>query len=107
MASFGSSKLPRFQMNIMMNSNLVSADIFWAEIDTKQGYCSQKIQYFQHQQPVDQSQWYFHHSHASIFYYYVLSALKRVMDKGGMDLEIIVNPEVTDDGHSVIQVTAR
>jgi hypothetical protein len=26
------------------------------------------------------------------------------MDNGGMDLEIIVNPKVTDDGRSVIQV---
>lgn len=31
-------------------------------------------------------------------------ALKKVMTDGGMDLDIIVNPKVTDDGHSVIQV---
>ena len=26
------------------------------------------------------------------------------MDNGGMELDIIVNPKVTEDGHSVIQV---
>jgi hypothetical protein len=34
----------------------------------------------------------------------IVLALKKIMDNGGMDLEIIVNPKVTDDGHSVIQV---
>ena len=29
------------------------------------------------------------------------------MDKGGMDLEIIGNPKVTDDGRSVLQVRIR
>ncbi|KZT19061.1 UTP-glucose-1-phosphate uridylyltransferase [Neolentinus lepideus HHB14362 ss-1] len=33
-----------------------------------------------------------------------LKALKRIMDKGGMDLDIIVDPKVTDDGQSVIQL---
>ncbi|KAG5648551.1 hypothetical protein DXG03_003162 [Asterophora parasitica] len=33
-----------------------------------------------------------------------LKALKKVMDNGGMELEIIVNPKVTDDGHSIIQL---
>lgn len=33
-----------------------------------------------------------------------LRALKKVMDNGGMELEIIVNPKVTDDGHSIIQL---
>jgi UTP--glucose-1-phosphate uridylyltransferase len=31
-------------------------------------------------------------------------ALKKVMTGGGMDLDIIVNPKVTDDGRSIIQV---
>ncbi|KAH7924598.1 UTP--glucose-1-phosphate uridylyltransferase [Leucogyrophana mollusca] len=34
-----------------------------------------------------------------------LKALKRIMDNGGMDLDIIVNPKVTDDGQSVIQAS--
>ncbi|KAJ7268855.1 UTP-glucose-1-phosphate uridylyltransferase [Mycena haematopus] len=33
-----------------------------------------------------------------------LKALKRVMDKGGMDLDIIINPKVTDKGEAVIQL---
>ncbi|KIM92105.1 hypothetical protein PILCRDRAFT_111763 [Piloderma croceum F 1598] len=33
-----------------------------------------------------------------------LKALKRIMDNGGMKLDIIVNPKVTEDGHSVIQL---
>jgi len=33
-----------------------------------------------------------------------LKALKRVMDNAEMELEIIVNPKVTDDGHAVIQL---
>jgi hypothetical protein len=32
-------------------------------------------------------------------------ALKRIMDKGGMELDIIVNPKVTEEGQSVIQVS--
>ncbi len=44
---------------------------------------------------------FFYASHDPIF---VFSALKRIMDKDGMELEIIVNPKVTDDGHAVIQV---
>lgn len=32
------------------------------------------------------------------------TALKRVMDREGMELEIIINPKVTEDGTSVIQV---
>jgi UTP--glucose-1-phosphate uridylyltransferase len=35
-----------------------------------------------------------------IFY----AALKRVMDNEGMELEIIINPKVTDDGTQIIQV---
>lgn len=31
-------------------------------------------------------------------------ALKRIMDGGGMDLDIIVNPKMTDNGQAVIQV---
>ena len=31
-------------------------------------------------------------------------ALKRIMDKQAMDLDIIVNPKVTEEGHAVIQV---
>ena len=31
-------------------------------------------------------------------------ALKRIMDNGNMELDIIVNPKVTRDGESVIQV---
>ena len=37
----------------------------------------------------------------------VVAALKRVMENEGMDLEIIVNPKVTDDGQAVIQVFER
>ena len=37
----------------------------------------------------------------------VAAALKRVMENEGMDLEIIVNPKVTDDGQAVIQVFQR
>jgi len=33
-----------------------------------------------------------------------LRALKKVMDNGGMELEIIVNPKITDDGRSIIQL---
>ncbi|KAJ7901973.1 UTP-glucose-1-phosphate uridylyltransferase [Mycena olivaceomarginata] len=33
-----------------------------------------------------------------------LKALKRVMDKGGMDLDIIINPKVTEKGEAVIQL---
>ncbi|KAJ7924949.1 UTP-glucose-1-phosphate uridylyltransferase [Mycena leptocephala] len=33
-----------------------------------------------------------------------LKALKRVMDKGGMELEIILNPKVTERGDAVIQL---
>lgn len=33
-----------------------------------------------------------------------LRALKRVMENEGMELEIIVNPKATDDGHPVIQL---
>ncbi|KAG5720447.1 UTP--glucose-1-phosphate uridylyltransferase, partial [Termitomyces sp. T112] len=33
-----------------------------------------------------------------------LRALKKIMDKGGMDLEIIGNPKVTDDGRSILQL---
>lgn len=33
-----------------------------------------------------------------------LRALKRVMENEGMELEIIVNPKTTDDGHPVIQL---
>jgi len=33
-----------------------------------------------------------------------LKALKRIMGKGGMELDIIVNPKVTEDGQSVIQL---
>jgi UTP--glucose-1-phosphate uridylyltransferase len=33
-----------------------------------------------------------------------LSALRRVMNGGGMELDIIVNPKLTDDGQAVIQV---
>ena len=35
------------------------------------------------------------------------AALKQKMDNGGMELDIIVNPKVTEDGHSVIQVCFR
>lgn len=34
----------------------------------------------------------------------IILALKRVMENEGMELEIIVNPKMTDDGHSVVQV---
>ncbi|KAG6813552.1 hypothetical protein H0H92_009944 [Tricholoma furcatifolium] len=33
-----------------------------------------------------------------------LRALKKIMDKGGMELEIIANPKTTDDGRAVIQL---
>ncbi|KAL4074213.1 UTP-glucose-1-phosphate uridylyltransferase [Scleroderma citrinum] len=33
-----------------------------------------------------------------------LRALRRVMENEGMELEIIVNPKTTDDGHSVVQL---
>jgi UTP--glucose-1-phosphate uridylyltransferase len=33
-----------------------------------------------------------------------ISALKRVMETEGMELEIIINPKTTDDGHAVVQV---
>ena len=33
-----------------------------------------------------------------------LPALKRVMNGGGMELDIIANPKLTDDGQAVIQV---
>lgn len=31
-------------------------------------------------------------------------ALKRIMEIEGMELEIIINPKVNDDGHEVVQV---
>jgi hypothetical protein len=31
-------------------------------------------------------------------------ALKRIMNGGGMDLDIIVNPKMTDNGQAVVQV---
>ena len=31
-------------------------------------------------------------------------ALKRVMDNNGMELDLIINPKVTEEGHAVIQV---
>jgi hypothetical protein len=40
-----------------------------------------------------------------IYTYPYGAALKRVMDKGGMELEIILNPKVTERGDAVIQVT--
>jgi hypothetical protein len=40
-----------------------------------------------------------------IYTYSYDAALKRVMDKGGMELEIILNPKVTERGDAVIQVT--
>jgi UTP--glucose-1-phosphate uridylyltransferase len=33
-----------------------------------------------------------------------LKALKRVMDTEGLELEIIINPKTTDDGHAVVQL---
>jgi UTP--glucose-1-phosphate uridylyltransferase len=33
-----------------------------------------------------------------------LKALKRIMDREGLELEIIINPKTTDDGHAVIQL---
>ena len=33
-----------------------------------------------------------------------LKALKRVMETEGMELEIIINPKMNDDGQAVIQV---
>jgi len=36
--------------------------------------------------------------------YINLPALKRIMDNGGMELDIIVNPKVADDGTAVIQL---
>ena len=34
-----------------------------------------------------------------------LKAVKRIMEGDGMDLDIIINPKTTDDGHAVIQVS--
>lgn len=31
-------------------------------------------------------------------------ALKKIMENDGMELDIITNPKITDDGHAVIQV---
>ena len=33
-----------------------------------------------------------------------LRALKRIMEQGEMELDIIINPKTTDDGQAVIQV---
>ena len=33
-----------------------------------------------------------------------LKALKRIMDTEGLELEIIINPKTTDEGHAVIQL---
>ncbi|KAG6842152.1 hypothetical protein C0991_001645 [Blastosporella zonata] len=33
----------------------------------------------------------------------ITASLKKIMDKGGMELEIIANPKITDDGRSIIQ----
>ena len=34
----------------------------------------------------------------------LIIALKRIMEGGEMELDIIVNPKTTDDGQAVIQV---
>jgi UTP--glucose-1-phosphate uridylyltransferase len=47
---------------------------------------------------------YLVHFHLSMIDRTTMLALKRIMETEGMDLEIIVNPKVTDDGQSVIQV---
>lgn len=31
-------------------------------------------------------------------------ALKRIMEQGEMELDIIINPKTTDDGQAVVQV---
>jgi UTP--glucose-1-phosphate uridylyltransferase len=36
--------------------------------------------------------------------YISLKAMKRVLDEGSLDLDIIVNPKVADDGTPVIQL---
>jgi hypothetical protein len=35
---------------------------------------------------------------------HVSSALKRIMEDEGMELEIIINPKMNDDGQAVVQV---
>lgn len=34
----------------------------------------------------------------------MLPALKRIMESEGLELEIIINPKTTDDGHAVVQL---
>jgi hypothetical protein len=64
---------------------------------------SPQVQDLQHQQLVDQPQRRVHSST-----YFVLpdlqTALKGIMETEGMELEIIINPKVTDDGQAVVQV---
>jgi hypothetical protein len=66
---------------------------------------SPKIQDLQYEQSLDRPQRYIvlcnTSSRLAILIY---AALKRIMDSGGMELDIIVNPKVTEDGQSVIQV---
>lgn len=35
---------------------------------------------------------------------FIIQALKNIMENGGMELDIIVNPKVADDGTAVIQL---
>lgn len=68
--------------------------------------CSSQVQDLQHEQLVDRPQRYVGLSHLwRYLIVYSITALKRVMDSDGMDLEIIINPKVTNDGESVIQVS--
>lgn len=39
--------------------------------------------------------------------YETITALKRIMDKTGLELDLIVNPKVNEEGNAVIQVSAR
>jgi len=49
------------------------------------------------------------HLHSTSFHSFIEAsqlyiALKRIMETEGMELEIIINPKVNDDGHDVVQV---
>lgn len=66
-----------------------------------------QVQDLQHEQLVDQPQGFASDSFFSCAIALTVVtdiALKRIMESDGMELEIIVNPKVTDDGQQVIQV---
>ena len=91
-------------------SNLVSVLEYSTLFNNKiiHSFKSSQIQDIQHQQLVDQFERQVNHPNLSPSCSFLspLSpiALKQIMSNDGMELEIIINPKTTDEGHSVIQL---